>query len=279
MRKFFVSRLFPLISERCLRSGGSRLFVVGRAGDTVGWLSNWRLILFFVSITGQFRVLGSRRCGSGGWVRKFFVSRLFPLISERCLRSGGSRLFVVGRAGDTVGWLSNRRLILFFVGITGQFRVLGSRLCGSGGWVRKFHVPAHFRALPPFRRGQAVRWGPCGGHGWVAVELAADFVFCGHNRTFPGVGFLPVREWRFGAEFFCIPFISAHFRALPPDRRGQAARLGPCGGHGWVAVELAADFVYCGHNRTFPGTGRVPARCRGRSHLSAVGSGAWFGKH
>ena len=187
--------------------------------------------------------------------------------------------------------------------------------------MRKFHVAAHFRALPPFRRGQAVRWGPCGGHGWVAVELAADFVYCGHNRTFPGVGFLPVREWRFGAEFFLsrsfpliserclrtgggrlfvggragdtagwlsawrlilvfagitghirawvpagagvavwcgnffIPLISAHFRALPPDRRGQAVRWGPCRGHGWVAVGLAADFGFCWHNRTYSGLG------------------------
>ena len=79
---------------------------------------------------------------------KISCSRSFPLISERCLHSGGVRLFAGGRAGDTVGWLSNWRLILFIVGITGHFRVLGSCLCGSGGLVRKFHVPAHFRSFP-----------------------------------------------------------------------------------------------------------------------------------
>ena len=86
---------------------------------------------------------------------EIFLSRSFPLISERCLRTGGGRLFVGGRAGDTAGWLSNWRLILFFEGITGHFRVLGSCLCGSGGLVRKFFYPAHFRSFPSVASGQA----------------------------------------------------------------------------------------------------------------------------
>ena len=178
MRKFLVSRSFPLISERCLHSGGGRLFAGAWyggvetcpyvAGTRFGSWRSWGRILFFADTTGHIRTLGSRLCGSGGWVRKFLVSRSFPLISERCIHSGGGRLF----AGAWYG------------GVETCPYVAGTRL---GCWRPRGRI----------------------------------LFFCGHNRTFPGAGFPPVREWRLGAEISCVPLISAHFRALSPFRWGR----------------------------------------------------------
>ena len=96
----------PLISEhfRALPPfRGGRLFAGAwyggiktcpyKAGTRFGRWRPWGRILLFAGITGHFRALGSRLCGSGGWVRNFFVSRSFPLVSERCLHKGGGRLF------------------------------------------------------------------------------------------------------------------------------------------------------------------------------------------
>ena len=114
--------------------------------------------------------LDSRLCGSGGWVRKFLVSRSFPNVAS--IQAGG-RLFAEAwcggvktcpyKAGTRFGRWRPWGRILLFAGITGHFRALGSCLCGSGGWVRKFHVPAHFRSFPSvasIQAGATVRWGP-----------------------------------------------------------------------------------------------------------------------
>ena len=103
----------------------------------------------------------------------------------------------------------------------------------------------HFAAELAEGRGIISLWRP-----WGRI-----FVFRGHNRTSPGAGFPPVREWRLGAEISCsrsFPLISAHFRALPPFRPGAGCSLGPGMGmglkpaltrlgHGWVAVGQGAD--------------------------------------
>ena len=169
------------------------------------------------------------------------------------------------------GWVAVELAADFvFCGHNRTFRALGSRLCGSGGWVRKFHIPAHSRSFPSVASGQA-------GGRLFAGDRSGDTVgslsagrlilfFCGRNRTFTGTGFPPMREWRLGAEISysrSFPLVSAHFRALPPLRRGELFAGDRTGEMVWVAVELAADFVFCGHNRTFPGTGRVPAGRRG----------------
>ena len=150
---------------------------------------------------------------------EFLFSRSFPLISERCLHSVRGRLFAEAWYGgglQTRPYMPVARLGgcwpgagFCFAGITGHFRALGSRLCGSGGWVRNFLVfrsfpliSVHFRALAPFRPAAGCSLGPglgtgskpaptCRWHGWVTVGLAPDFVFCGHNRTSPGAGVVP----------------------------------------------------------------------------------------
>ena len=110
------------------------------AGTRFGSWRPWGRILFFADTTGHIRTLGSRLCGSGGWVRKFLVSRSFPLISERCLHSGGGRLFAGAWDGgvETCPYVAGTRFgswrpwgrILFFADTTGHIRTLGSRLCG-----------------------------------------------------------------------------------------------------------------------------------------------------
>ena len=144
--------------------------------------------------------------------------------------------------------------------------------------MRKFHVPAYFRSFPSIASGQAgagcssgpgtgVGFKParaCRRHGWVAVELAADFVFCWHNRTILGAGSPFVREWRLGAEISCshsFPLISERCLHSGSGRllagawcRGgfetrpclPGARFGKCrpgagdGGQGRVLAEVEA---------------------------------------
>ena len=89
-------------------------------------------------------------------------------------------------------------------------------------------ISAHFRALSPFRRGQAVSWGPGTGTWLGGCRPGGGFIFCGHNRTFSGGGLVPgcagVAVW---CGNFMFPLIPAHFRALPPVRWGEAVRWGP----------------------------------------------------
>ena len=249
VRKFLVSRSFPLISERCLHSGGGRLFAgtwYGGvetcpyvAGTRFGSWRPWGRILFFADTTGHIRTLGSRLCGSGGWVRKFLVSRSFPLISERCLHSGGGRLFAGAwdggvetcscKAGTRLGSCRPWGRILFLAGTTRLIRTSGlvSACAGVAIWCGNFFIPAYFRSFPSvasIQAGAGCSLGPgaevglnpaptCLGHGWVAVGLGFGFCF---SRAQPDLyghqgWFLPVREWRFGAEFFysrLFPLIS-----------------------------------------------------------------------
>ena len=164
--------------------------------------------MFIAGKTGHFRALGSRLCGSGGWVRKFLVPAHFRSFPSVASIQPDDRLLAGGLE-----------------------RALGSRLCGSGGWVRKFHVPDHFRSFPSVATGHAGAGCSLGDRYWD--------------------GFLPVREWRLGTEISCsrsFPLISAHFRALPPVRRGQAARWGLgteagfclCRSGGWVRKFLVS---------------------------------------
>ena len=119
-----------------------------------------------------------------------------------------------------------------FAGITGHLRALGSRLCGSGGWVWKFHVPAHFRALPPVRPGQAARWGLV----WGRVSDPPLHAQTRFGRCRPGAG--EGGQGRMLAEVeagnFCGPLISAHFRSNSPIW-GCRACLGPGQGSAWGA--------------------------------------------
>ena len=97
--------------------------------------------------------------------------------------------------------------------------------------MRKFHVPAHFRSFPSvvsIQAGQAVRWGPGTGTWLVGCRPGGGFIFCGHNRTFSGGGLVPACAGvAVGCGNFMFPLISAHFRALPPVRWGEAVRWGP----------------------------------------------------
>ena len=102
-------RSFPLISERCIHSGGGRLFAGAwdggvetcscKAGTRLGGCRPWVRILFLAGTTRLIRTSGlvSACAGVAVWCGNFFIpaySRLFPLISERCIHSGGGRLFV-----------------------------------------------------------------------------------------------------------------------------------------------------------------------------------------
>ena len=252
---FSFFRSFPLISERWPHSGRRQAvrwsLVWGRvrnppvqAGDTIWWMSAWRGILFFAGITGHFRALGSRLCGSGGCVRKFLFLHSFPLISERWPHSGRRQAvrwgLVWGRvsnppvhAGGTIWWMSAWRRILFSPGITGHFRALGSCLCRSGGWVRKFLFLRSFPLIserwPHSGRRQAVRWGVAWGRVSNPPVHAGDTIWWMSN-------------WR--RILFC-PSITGHFRAL-----GSCL----CGSGGWVRI-----FYFPAHFRSFPSVGLVPA--------------------
>ena len=97
---------FPLISERCLRTDGGRLFSgtwygglkpAFRGWGAVGWLEAGRLILFcgHNRTSGWFLPVREWRLGA-----EISCSRLFPLISERWLRSGRGRLLAEAWYGD-----------------------------------------------------------------------------------------------------------------------------------------------------------------------------------
>ena len=260
-------------------------------------------------------------------MRKFFVSRLFPSISEYCLHSGRGKAVCWGLVRrDTAGWLSNWRLILFFAGVTGHFRAPGSCLGGSGGWVRKFLGPDHFRSFPSVASilagvgcslGLGMGTGlksatTCQGHGWVAVEPGPDFVFCGHNRTFPGIGFPPVREWRLGAEISCSRLYPLISERCPRSGRGRLlagawygdgfetrlympeTRLGGCragagfcllraypdiSGHwvpAWAGVAVGCgNFLYPVYFRAFPSIASIQAG--GRLFVGAWSGGTRLG--
>ena len=206
------SRSFPLISEHCLYTG-RRLAVrwdlvrrVGTchyvAGTRFGSWRPWGRILFFAGATGHFRALGSRLCGSGGWVRKFLVSRLFPLISERCLHTGRRQAVHrdLVRRVETCPYVAGTRFgswrpwgrILILAGVTGHLWALGSCLCGSGGLVRKIHVPAHFRSFPSVAYIQA--GAGCSLGAWYG-GLKPALSWLGHGLVAggPGAGFCLLR--------------------------------------------------------------------------------------
>ena len=190
-----------------------------------------------------------------------------------------------GAPTPVVQVVKDGREVLAVCALAGQFleEAAGVPVCvGVAVGCGNFMFPlifAHFRALPPFRRGHGVRCGPgmgaalkpaptCRRHGWVAGGRAHDFVLRA-KRTYRSTGFPPVREWRLGAEISCsrsFPLISERCLHSGGGRLFAVAWYGvgfePAltrPGHGWVAVELAADFVFCGHSRTSPGAGLVSA--------------------
>ena len=243
-------RSFPSVAS--IQAGG-RLFAEAwyggvktcpyKAGIRFGSWRPWGWILFFAGITGHFRALGFCLCGSGGWVRKFHVPahfRSFPSVAS--IQAGG-RLFAEAwyggvktcpyKAGIRFGSWRPWGRILFFAGITGHFRVLGwvPACAGVAVGCGNFLYPDHFRSFPsvasiqaggsliaeawcgrvktcPYKAGTRFgRWRP-----WGRILF-----FAGNSENVRvWAGFPPVREWRLGAEIFCIPIISAHFRALPP---------------------------------------------------------------
>ena len=170
-------RSFPSVG---LIQAGGRLFAGAWYGDgfeTSPYMPGTRLggcrtgagFCIFAGITGHLRALGSRLCGSGGWVRNFYFPahfRSFPSVGP--IQAGG-RLFSGAWYEDgfqTRPYMPVARFggcrpgagFCFFPSITGHFRALGSCLCGSGGWVRIFYFPAHFRSFPSVGLVPAMGW-------------------------------------------------------------------------------------------------------------------------
>ena len=175
--------------------------------------------MFIAGKTGHFRALGSRLCGSGGWVRKFLVPAHFRSFPSVASIQPDDRLLAGGLE-----------------------RALGSRLCGSGGWVRKFHVPDHFRSFPSVATGHAGAGCSLGDRYWD--------------------GFLPVREWRLGTEISCsrsFPLISERCLRSGGGRLlagGLERRLvSACAG---VAVGCV-NFLFPDHFRSFPSVASIQA--------------------
>ena len=216
--------MFPLISAhfRALPPFGREQGVRWGPYRGHGWVADGRAHDFvFAGKTGHIGVLGwflpvrEWRLGS-----EISCSRLFPLISERRLHSGGGRVFAGTSYGDgfqTRPYMPETRLVgvgrgpdFVLAGKIGHIGALGSHLCGSGGWVRKFHVPAHFRSFPSVASVQAggrLFVGARHGNGFETCPHKAGtrlggcrpgggFVFLGHNRTYRGIGLIASRRRR-----------------------------------------------------------------------------------
>ena len=131
---------------------------------------------------------------------------------------------------------------LIFAGVTGHFRALGSRLCGSGGWVRKFHVPDHFRSFPSVVAIQAgagcsLRAWCRGGSETRPYMPGTRFGGCRPGTGDGGQGRVLAEV---EAENFCAPLISAqirHFGVAGPEQ-GNAWGA-ECAGCPWLTSRFA----------------------------------------
>ena len=195
------SRSFPLISERCLHSGGGRLLAGAwcRGGfETRPCLPGTRF--------GRCR----SDAGDGGraecWRKlrpEIFVLRLFPLISERCLHSGGGRLLAGAwcRGGfETRPCLPGTRFgrCRSDAGDGGQGRVLAEDEAGNfcapliSAQIRHFGVAGHAWALGRRAPGGRSALGVLGTtkHGTPRASVAVHNWPCRLSGGFMGRTFL-----------------------------------------------------------------------------------------